>query len=129
MKRLTLILTMTLWCIFLAGACDTDSTGLVFDKVEHDFGVVNVNAGYLTCNYTAVNKGDSDIIILGALSGCGCTIPTYPKEPIAPGEKATVSVTYDTLGRPDGDFEKEIILHTTDTQPNITLKLRGRAVK
>lgn len=118
-------------CVALAsGACEVaDSTGLVWNKTCHDFGTVSVNAGYITCQYTAVNRSDSTIIILGALSGCGCAVPTYPKDPIAPGEKATVSVTYDTLGRPDGEFEKEIILHTTAPQPTIRLKLRGNAVK
>lgn len=112
------------------GACEVaDSTGLVFDKTEHDFGTVSVNAGYITCRYTAVNRSDSAIVILGALSACGCAVPSYPKEPILPGKFATVSVTYDTLGRPDGEFEKEIILHTTAPQPTIRLKLRGNAVK
>lgn len=127
-KKLLFVILSTV--AFCAGACETaDSVGLVWDKTEHDFGTVSVNAGYITCQYTAVNRSDSTIIILGALSGCGCAVPTYPKDPIAPGEKATVSVTYDTLGRPDGEFEKEIILHTTAPQPTIRLKLRGNAVK
>lgn len=112
-----------------AGACENDSVGLVFDKKVHDMGTVSVNAGYITCTYTGVNMSDSTIVILGALSGCGCAVPTYPKDPIPPGGKATVSVTYDTLGRPDGEFEKEIVLHTTAPKPNITLILRGKAVK
>lgn len=125
------LLALIVACIALgAGACESaDSAGLVFDKIEHDFGTVSVNAGYITCSYTAVNKSDSTIVILGALSGCGCAVPTYPKDPIAPGKSATVTVTYDTLGRPGGEFEKEIVLHTTAAKSNITLKLRGKAVK
>lgn len=124
------VIALVATCVaFGANACESDSVSLVFDKTEHDFGTVSVNAGYITCSYTAINKSDSSVVILGALSGCGCAVPSYPKDPIAPGGKAIVSVTYDTLGRPDGDFEKEIILHTTAPKPNITLKLRGKATK
>lgn len=124
------VIALVATCVALgASACESDSIALVFDKTEHDFGTVSVNAGYITCSYTAINRSDSSVVILGALSGCGCAVPTYPKDPIAPGCKATVSVTYDTLGRPDGEFEKEIILHTTAPKPNITLRLRGKAVK
>lgn len=124
------ILTLCMLVSLCGWACDkTDSSGLVFDKTVHDFGQVSVSAGYITCRYTCVNTADSAIYILGALSGCGCAVPTYPREAILPGKSATVQVTYDTLGRPDGEFEKEIVLHTTGPQPSITLRLRGNAVK
>lgn len=129
MRRLLVILvfvvaTMATW------ACErNDSTGLVFGKTVHDFGEVSMYAGKISCQFECVNNSDSAVVILGVLANCGCTTSNYPKDPILPHKSAIVQVTFDTTGRPDGEFVKEVVLHTTAPQPRISLTVRGNAIK
>jgi hypothetical protein len=66
-----------------------------FDKETHDYGTIK-NGGDGTCEFTFTNTGKEPILITNARGSCGCTVPDWPKEPIAPGKKGTISVKYDT---------------------------------
>ncbi|MBR1803846.1 MAG: DUF1573 domain-containing protein [Muribaculaceae bacterium] len=114
-----LTLLLTTWAAH--GQC------LEFADTICDLGRVSVDSGYQQCVFTFTNVSDSDVSIIGALSSCGCTIPTYPKQPIAPGEKGVVTVTYDTAGRPAGTIDKTITLITTGEPRHITLHIQGEA--
>ena len=65
-----------------------DSVSFVFDtinqgdKVEHTFRLKNV--------------GDKNLIIARAFGSCGCTVPQYPKDPVKPGETASIQVTFNS---------------------------------
>lgn len=75
------------------------------NKDIHDYGVVEY-AGNGTCEFIITNTGDEPLVIQSAKASCGCTVPSYPKEPIAPGASATITVKYDTK-RP-GSINKSI---------------------
>ncbi len=125
-RHITIILiTLT---TLVAAAQASDRGGLVFTDTIHDFGDIAVTSGYNTCQFEFVNESDSVIYILGALSSCGCTIPEYPREAIEPGHGGVVRVTYDTLGRPAGPFDKSILLQLSGDRPSIRLRLRGNAI-
>ena len=111
----------------LGGRVDNPTT-LTFTDTIHDFGDIAVSSGYNTCQFEFVNASDSVIYIIGALSSCGCTIPEYPHEAIAPGQRGVVRVTYDTLGRPAGPFDRSIVLQLSGDRRPIRLRLRGNAV-
>ena len=129
MRRVVILLVLALGAM-AAWACEkNDSTRLTFGKTVHDFGEISMHAGKIMCQFECVNNSDSSVVILGVLANCGCTTPVYPKDPIQPGATAVVQVTYDTTGRPDGEFEKEVVLHTTAPKPRIALTVRGHAVK
>lgn len=76
-----------------------------FNKDIHDYGMVEY-AGNGTCEFVITNTGDVPLVIQSAKASCGCTVPSYPKEPIAPGASATITVKYDTK-RP-GSINKSI---------------------
>ena len=57
------------------------------------------------------NIGTEPIILSGVQASCGCTTPTWPKEPILPGKTAKVTATYNTQGRP-GNFVKTITINS-----------------
>ena len=124
-KRATILLTC--FVAVVASAMASARGGLVFTDTIHDFGEIDTRSGLNTCLFEFVNTGDSAVYILGALSSCGCTIPDYPHEAIQPGESGTVRVTYDTIGRPSGPFEKSIRLTINDAPP-VHLIIRGNAV-
>lgn len=111
-------------------ALDASAVGsrcLTFNDTICDLGLITVDSGYHECLFEFANESDSVVSIIGALSACGCTIPSYPKEPVHPGEKGVVSVKYDTAGRPPEVFDKVITLITTGEPRRITLHIVGEA--
>tara|TARA_B100000886_G_scaffold285735_1_gene210221 strand:- start:459 stop:905 length:447 start_codon:yes stop_codon:yes gene_type:complete len=72
-----------------------------FDKVFHDFGMVNEGEIVKTI-FKFTNTSENDLYIVDALGSCGCTVPKYPKNvPIKPGQTGEIEVNFDTNGRPD----------------------------
>ena len=69
-----------------------------FDKAEHDFGTIEQNAPQETI-FTFTNTGNAPLIITDAKSSCGCTIPTWTKEPVAPGGKGELLVKFNGSGQ------------------------------
>lgn len=65
------------------------------------------------------NVGDGDLIISNASGSCGCTVPDWPKQPIAPGEKGEVKVVFDSNGK-QGRQHKTVTL-VANTTPNTTV--------
>jgi hypothetical protein len=93
------------------------------DKETHDYGNIAYEANG-ECEFTITNTGTEDLIISGARGSCGCTVPTYPKEPIAPGKTASIKVTYDTK-RP-GNFKKSVtITSNASNEPSKTVYIQG----
>lgn len=66
-----------------------------FDKEVHDYGDIEQHANGV-CEFTVKNTGNEPLIISQAKGSCGCTVPSYAKEPIMPGETSVIKVKYDT---------------------------------
>ena len=66
---------------------------IVFNKTTWNVGTFP-ESKVQTCTFTFKNEGDAPLIINQAVASCECTIPTYTKKPIAPGETGTMKVTY-----------------------------------
>src|SRR5574344_1171149 len=84
-----------------------------FQVKSHDFGNIKEEVGEVNCEFSFTNKGKSNLIIYRAVASCGCTTPIFSKEPIAPGAKSTIKVSYSTTDRP-GTFQKTITIYTND---------------
>jgi hypothetical protein len=67
-----------------------------FKKETHDYGTIK-NGADGSCTFEFKNTGDSPLIISNAKGSCGCTVPEWPKEPIAPGATGSIKVKYDTM--------------------------------
>ena len=83
------------------------------DKTSHDFGTIN-EGDVVETEFLVKNTGESDLIIADAKGSCGCTVPVWPKEPIAPGASAPIKVSFDSNGKP-GKQSKTVTL-TTNTE-------------
>lgn len=68
-----------------------------FEESEHDFGTIN-RGDNVEHKFTFTNTGKAPLVIVDATSTCGCTVPTYPKDPIAPGETGELVVKYNGSG-------------------------------
>lgn len=66
-----------------------------FTKEEHDFGTLK-EGDIVQHIYEITNTGDQPLVISEVRPACGCTAPNYTKEPIAPGEKGQVTLSFDS---------------------------------
>mgnify|MGYP000200451062 CR=1 FL=1 len=93
------------------------------DKDIHDYGTVDY-AGNGTCVFTITNVGNAPLIISLCKGSCGCTVPSCPQQPIAPGASAEITVKYDTK-RP-GPFHKSVtITSNAVNSPSKVVKIKG----
>ena len=72
-----------------------DGAGMLFESETIDYGTLPHNADGKR-EFVFVNNGNKPLIITNATGSCGCTVPSFPKEPIAPGAKAIIGVKYAT---------------------------------
>jgi hypothetical protein len=94
-----------------------------FNKEVHDYGNIKYG-GEPYCSFEFKNTGDEPLIISNAKGSCGCTVPEWPKEPIAPGAKGTIRVKYDT-NRP-GPINKSVtITSNAINEPNKVIRIKG----
>jgi hypothetical protein len=97
-----------------------------FESTTMDYGTIVQNADpYRVFNFT--NTGDQPLVIKHAKGSCGCTVPQWPKEPIAPGEAGEIKVRYDT--KRIGAFTKRVTLTTNVEGDNIVLTIKGKVEK
>lgn len=73
----------------------TDGAGMVFENETIDYGTIAHNADGKR-EFVFTNNGNKPLIIASTTGSCGCTVPTSPKEPIAPGAKGIIGVKYAT---------------------------------
>jgi hypothetical protein len=126
MKKEMLFMTMMVSSLFGYQAIAQEvvsGPAISIDKETHDYGNIAFEANG-ECEFTITNTGTEPLIITGARGSCGCTVPTYPQEPIAPGKTAVIKVTYDTK-RP-GNFNKSVtITSNAVNEPTKTVYIKG----
>jgi hypothetical protein len=81
--------------------------------------IENAATGYRYFKFT--NTGSGPLVISAAKGSCGCTVPTWPKEPVMPGQSEFIKVKYDT--KRTGAFTKYVTL-TTNAITNTTTRLK-----
>lgn len=94
-----------------------------FEETTHDFGTVK-EGDIVNYTFKFTNDGEAPLVIKNATTSCGCTVPHWPKEPIAPGEEGKIEVSFDSKGKPNQ--QTKTISITANTQPTITrLTIKG----
>ena len=73
----------------------TQGAEISFDKSTHDYGQIEKSANG-ECIFVFTNTGNKPLKISNAKGSCGCTVPQWPREEIAPGETGEIKVRYDT---------------------------------
>ncbi len=102
----------------------TDGPQIKVDKDVHDYGTME-QGGDGTCTFTISNTGNAPLIISLCKGSCGCTVPTCPKEPIAPGASASITVKYDT--KRVGPINKSVTITTNAVnQPRKVVRIKGQ---
>ena len=131
MKKVIYLLGIMLLMAGVAKAQDNkaeqNGPEIEFDKVVHDYGDVPYN-GNGECEFRFTNTGTEPLLIQKPKSSCGCTIPSWPNEPILPGESDVIKVTYRTNRA--GNINKTVTV-TSNAVKNSTvvLRIKGRVLE
>jgi len=95
---------------------------MVFGSDIYDYGTVK-NGADGNCEFKFKNTGKEPLVISNARGSCGCTVPTWPKEPILAGQSAVIKVHYDT--KRTGAFTKTVTIESNaKTNPKV-LTIKG----
>jgi len=96
---------------------------ITFENTVHDYGTIPQHADG-NCEFKFTNDGKEPLILSNVRSSCGCTVPTWPRQPIMPGQSDVIKVKYDT--KRIGIINKSIHVYSNATVPTVSLKITGK---
>jgi len=102
----------------------TDSTSISFSKTVHDYGTIKKGADGI-CVFAFENTGNIPLVLSRVKSSCGCTTPSWQKEPVLPGKTGEIKVIYDT--KRIGNFHKSITV--SSNAKNVILRIKGTVIQ
>ncbi len=98
---------------------------LTFEKIVHNYGTIYKGSDGV-CEFHFTNTGKEPLIIDKPRSSCGCTVPTWPKQPILPGKGDMIKVTYDTKRM--GRIHKTVSIKSNAKNNPVVLTIKGNVV-
>ncbi|NND61793.1 MAG: DUF1573 domain-containing protein [Flavobacteriaceae bacterium] len=96
-----------------------------FEEEVIDYGTIQQNSNGVRY-FEFKNRGRAPIVISKVNSSCGCTVPKFTREPIAPGESGIIEVKYST--KKLGQFSKSITVISNADEPQKILKIKGKVI-
>lgn len=103
-----------------------DIPEIYFENTTHNYGNIEYSSDGL-CEFVFKNTGKEPLLLTNVKASCGCTTPTWPKEPIKKGGKGTIVVKYNT--KIIGAFTKTIRVYSNAKTSPVTLKITGAVSK
>lgn len=124
-KHLCFVLSLLAMLLFVGSAmAAADKSTMVFDHTDHNFGTFDEADGAVSHVFTFKNEGDAPFVIENVATTCGCTTPSYSRQPIRPGQSGEITITYDPAGRP-GRFSRDIIIVSNARKNRNILTVKG----
>lgn len=127
MKQLRFLIII--WVLFMSVSCTPGKTlrkqtqaHIQFKESAHDFGTI-IFGKPAQYDFEFKNIGFDTLVIYEVQSTCGCTVPKWSSNPVLPGEKGVVEVSYDT--QRSGSFEKGITVFSNADNSALLLVIRG----
>jgi hypothetical protein len=90
---------------------------ITFKTNNYDFGKIK-QGDKVTHEFEFTNTGTAPLIISNASASCGCTIPEYPKEPVAPGKSGIIKVVFNSAGKTG--MQHKVVTLTSNANPPLT---------
>jgi hypothetical protein len=108
--------------VITAPADSTAKAKIVFESVNHDFSIITVG-GDGNCVFKFMNDGTAPLILTNVQASCGCTTPSWTREPVMPGVGGEIKVHYDTNRL--GTFSKTITVTSNAENSPVMLRISG----
>ncbi len=125
MKKFVFQLLVFLTTVPMMVSAQQKAASISFKETVHDFGDIKEADGNVIHKFEFTNTGSEPLIVQNVTPSCGCTTPTWTKEPVMPGEKGYISAEFNPSGRP-GHFDKYITVQSNASQPSIRLRITGK---
>ena len=129
MKKIILLATFV-FAIFVSFAQDAEKKEngprISFEETTHEYGEIELNSDG-AYDFAFTNTGNEPLILSKPRSSCGCTVPSWPKEPILPGETNNIKVTYNT--KKAGSFNKTVTIYSNAKgSSTVVLRIKGKVL-
>lgn len=98
---------------------------VVFDSLTYNYGVIAKGSSG-ECAFKFTNKSKTPLILTNVKAGCGCTVPSWPREEIKPKHSGEIKIKYNTNNV--GYFTKTISVYTNKQEEPIILTITGQVV-
>lgn len=130
MKKLSIsffIICLSVFSVFAQEEINTNQDTqnmpeIYFENTTHNYGNIEMNSDGL-CEFTFRNTGNEPLLLTNVKASCGCTTPTWPKEPVKKGDTGTIVVKYNT--KIAGAFSKTIRVSSNAKTNLVTLRITG----
>ncbi len=99
------------------------TTAIAFTETTFDFGIVE-EGEVVSHTYTFTNSGSETLVLSDAKGSCGCTVPSWPREPIAPGQSAEMTVTFNSKNK-KGKRNQKVTVTANTNPPQTFIYLTG----
>lgn len=133
MKKLLYLVLIGLFAFQFTNAQDKEelekenknAPEISFDKLVHDYGTIEKGADGM-CEFVFTNIGKEPLILENVRSSCGCTVPSWPKEPVKKKKSGTIKVKYNT--NRVGTISKSVTVYSNAKNSPIRLKITGKVI-
>lgn len=109
------VLFMSAQLIAQESSKDAKGPVITFEKKTHDFGDIS-QGDKVEHTYKFTNTGNEPLIITNVQVTCGCTVPAWPRDPIMPGQKAEITVAFNSAGK-NGKQSKVVTVVSNAANP------------
>lgn len=102
------------------------AAAIQFEESTFDFGTIK-EGEKVTHVFKFKNTSDKPLTISNAQASCGCTVPQYPKEPVAPGKTGEINVVFDSNGKV-GKQSKQVTITANTIPANTVINIAGEVI-
>ena len=134
MKRIFLTFILLVTALIFANAQTPTTTQkttsnaiITFDSLVHNYGTVYQGADG-NCQFKFTNTGTEPLVLTNVQSSCGCTIPSWSKEPILPKKTGLIKVNYTKMSMA-GTINKQITVYSNANNGTIVLSIKGTVLE
>ncbi|HON53060.1 MAG TPA: DUF1573 domain-containing protein [Bacteroidales bacterium] len=125
MKKLVFIVSLLVIATIGYSQTETKKPEVVFDSLTYNYGVI-AKGSPGECSFKFTNKSKTPLILTNVKAGCGCTVPSWPREEIKPKHSGEIKIKYNTNNV--GYFTKTISVYTNKQEEPIILTITGQVV-
>ena len=124
MKRLIQLVVLFVFAVGAFTAIAQEKSKITFEETSHDYGSFLESDGPQSFDFVFTNEGTVPLVLTNVRASCGCTTPKWTREPVAPGAKGSIKVSYDPKNRP-GSFSKSVTVNSNAENSTVTLRISG----